>query len=76
MGTPVVSQPGIGESRQVSERAFRQQVIDLCHYTGWRYYFTWTSMHSPAGFPDLILVRGVELIAAELKSERGRLSPA
>ncbi len=60
----------------VSERAFRQAILDLCRYTGWKYYFSWTSIHSPAGFPDLVLVRGSELIAAELKSERGRVTPA
>ena len=73
---PIVSQPGIGATGRMSEREFRQAILNLCRYTGWRYYFSWTSIHSPAGFPDLVLVRGSELIAAELKSERGRLSPA
>ncbi len=60
----------------ITEKDFRQAILDLCRYTGWKYYFSWTSIHSPAGFPDLILVRGSELIAAELKSEHGRVTPA
>ncbi len=60
----------------ITEKDFRQAILDLCRYTGWKYYFSWTSIHSPAGFPDLLLVRGSELIAAELKSERGRVTPA
>ena len=37
---------------------------------------TWNSMHSPAGFPDLVLlrVRDSKLIFAELKTDRGKLS--
>jgi len=60
----------------MSERAFMQQVIDLAHLTGWLVYHTFDSRRSGAGFPDLLLVRGTQLLAAELKSEKGRLSPA
>lgn len=62
----------------ISEKDFRQQVIDLAKLLGWRVYFTWNSLHSPAGFPDLVLVheeRG-QLIFAELKSEKGKTTPA
>jgi hypothetical protein len=41
---------------------------------GWRSYHTHDSRRSEAGFPDLVLARGGELIFAELKSERGRVS--
>lgn len=60
----------------ISEREFTQQVIDLAHYCGWRVYHTWSSVHSPAGFPDLVLVRRERLLFVELKSERGRLTTA
>jgi hypothetical protein len=60
----------------MSEKDFRQLVLDLAQTAGWRCYFTWRSTHSPAGFPDLTMVRGSRLIFAELKSERGTLSDA
>lgn len=42
------------------------------------YYHTWRSFHSPAGFPDCVMVRiepGPRLIFAELKSEKGKVTP-
>jgi len=58
----------------VTEKAFSQQVVDLARLRGWKVYRTWNSMHSPAGFPDLVLARGGRLIHVELKAERGQLS--
>ena len=59
----------------LTEKQFAQQIIDLCKLFGWRYYRTWLSVHSPAGFPDIVMVRPPRLIFAELKSEIGKLSP-
>mgnify|MGYP000098728519 CR=1 FL=1 len=61
---------------RLTEKAFAQQVVDLARLLGWRVYRTWLSVRSPAGFPDLVLVRPPRLIFAELKSEKGRLTPA
>jgi len=58
------------------ERHFRQQVLEYARLNGWHAYFTWTSIHSPAGFPDLVLVRGREMVMAELKSAKGKPTPA
>lgn len=56
-----------------SEAAFQQQVVNLAGYYGWRCYHTHDSRRSQAGFPDLVLVRGPELIFAELKTDKGRV---
>lgn len=58
----------------ISEKVFRHQVIDLSKLFGWKHYFTWTSIHSPKGFPDLVLVRE-RVIFAELKTEKGKITP-
>jgi VRR-NUC domain len=58
----------------VSERDLTGYVRDVARAFGWRRYHTWLSKHSPAGFPDEVLVRSGRLIFAELKSERGKLS--
>jgi hypothetical protein len=55
-----------------SEKAFRQQVLALARLRKWRAYWTWTSIHSPAGMPDLVLVRPPRLIFAELKTDHAR----
>lgn len=61
----------------MSEKQFQGQVEKLardCHFIT---YHTWNSQKSVAGFPDLIMInpyRG-DLVVAELKTERGKLSP-
>jgi hypothetical protein len=62
----------------ITEKDFRQQILDLAHLLGWKAYFTWNSLHSPAGFPDLVMVHEEkrQLIFAELKSEKGKVTVA
>lgn len=57
----------------ISEKYFRKQVLQLCKMFGWSYYFTWNSIRSPRGFPDLVLARE-RVIFVELKSEKGKLT--
>jgi len=61
----------------VTERDLREQVRDLCNLFGWKMYFTWTSIHSPRGFPDLVLANPEQkrVIFAELKSDKGKVTP-
>lgn len=59
-----------------SERSFREQVVQLARLRGWRVYWTWTSIHSPAGFPDLVLVRPPRVVFAELKTATGTVTLA
>lgn len=62
----------------VDEHTFEQQVITWAKREGWLV----TAMHDSRqlwwgvdrGFPDLLLVRGQRIIAAELKDKRGRLT--
>lgn len=69
-----------------SERDFQRALMELARLTGWRMYHArpaqyrrggWaTPLAGDAGLPDLILCKPPRLIFAELKSARGRLSPA
>ena len=54
---------------------FQPAVIKLAKLCGWRPYHTHDSRRSAAGFPDLILIRDAELIAAELKVAANTSSP-
>jgi Holliday junction resolvase len=60
----------------VTEKEFAAQVVQLAKTCGWKVYRTWLPINSPAGFPDLVLVRGSEALFVELKSEKGTLKPA
>lgn len=60
----------------ITETQFRQQVIDLAKVFGFKTYFTWTSIHSPKGFPDLVLRKPPRIIFAELKTDKGIVTPA
>ena len=61
----------------VTERDLREQVRDLCGLFGWKMHFTWMSMHSPKGMLDLLLINREKkrVIFAELKSDKGKLTP-
>ncbi len=60
----------------LSEKEFQRQVTDLAKILGWEPYHAWLSIHSPRGWPDLALCRPPRLILAELKREKGTLSPS
>lgn len=61
----------------VTEAGLREQIRDLCKLFGWKMYFTWRSIHSPAGFPDLVLANPEQkrVVYAELKREKGKVTP-
>jgi len=58
----------------LTEKQFEGQIRDLAKLFGWLYYHTWRSIHSPAGFPDVVMVRPPRVIFAELKSFKGKVS--
>ena len=70
----------------ISENEFLKQVIELAHLYHWRCAHFRTAMSQSgqyitpvqadgAGFPDLVMARAKRLIIAELKTEKGKLSP-
>jgi len=76
----------LSQAAQQSERAFQAAVLQLAAHTGWATFHVHDSRRQikpgvhvgdtdAAGFPDLILCRPPRLVAAELKSARGRLRP-
>lgn len=58
----------------LTEKEFTEQVRELARICGWKYYHTWSSIHSPRGFVDVVMCRDNRLIFAELKSEKGKLT--
>ena len=58
----------------MTEAELQETVRDIAETTGWLYYHTYRSERSPAGFPDLTLVRPPRVVFAELKSEDGILT--
>lgn len=68
---PVVATPG-----SISEQAWQVQLLELATLYGWRNYHPYDSRRSVPGWPDLVLVRPPELLYVELKTDKGRVSPA
>ena len=58
-----------------SEKDWQSWVVDYALYNGWWVYHPYNSIRSEPGWPDLTLIRGISLVFAELKTERGRLTP-
>ena len=56
---------------QQSEKDFQADVIEVADRNGWKYYHPHRSDKSVKGFPDLTMIRGYHLIAAELKTSKG-----
>lgn len=61
---------------KISEKLFQAQVKKAALINGWRFYHTWNSFRSVAGFPDCVLVHAKKgrLIFAELKSDDGKVT--
>lgn len=57
------------------EAELARNVEELCRYLGVRYYHTWNSRNSVAGFPDLVLLtKDGRVLWRELKGAGGRVS--
>lgn len=66
-------------TRQLPEKDLRENVIEMARWLQWMVYWTHRSDHSPAGFPDLVLVspppRTTVLYIELKKDDRMRLRP-
>jgi hypothetical protein len=60
----------------MTEKQLQRAVTDALTLFGWTWHHAWTSVHSPAGYPDLTAVRGTRLVYCELKSATGTVTPA
>ena len=56
-----------------NEREFQDAVVQMAKLLRLLVYHTHDSRHSPAGFPDLVIV-GREVLWVELKTEEGKVS--
>ena len=59
-----------------TEKQLQEHVIGLARGLGWWAYHTYDSRRSQPGYPDLHLIRGSHSMFRELKTKRGKLSPA
>lgn len=57
---------------EFSEKEFQAEVRSEAVFHGWMVYAVWDSRKTPAGWPDLSLVRGTRLMFWELKKQKGR----
>lgn len=60
------------EAASMSEAQLQTRVIKMAREAGWLCYHAWSSQHSAAGFPDLFMVKGDQIIAVELKRQDER----
>jgi hypothetical protein len=58
----------------MTEKQFEAQVKELAKLLGYKYYHTYRSIHSPAGFPDCVFVRE-RVVYAELKVGKNQPTP-
>jgi len=63
----------------MNEKQLQASIIKAARDCGYLVYHTWSSIHSPRGLPDLVMVREkddgtADLIFAELKSAKGKVS--
>lgn len=61
-------------AHRMPERQLQENVRLTAKTLGVLYYHTHTSIHSPKGFPDVILLAPPVCLFRELKSQNGRLT--
>ncbi len=56
-------------AKDMREETLQENVRKMAVACGWLYYHTHRSQHSPAGFPDCVMIKADRLLVAELKRE-------
>lgn len=51
----------------VTHKQFLATIKELAVLGSWMVYYTVDARHSPAGFPDLVLLQGSRMVVVELK---------
>lgn len=59
----------------LTEKQFQANVVCQAKAWGWDVTYQTISQRSPDGWPDLFMVRGEEIIVAELKTTKAKLGP-
>lgn len=59
----------------MSERRFQAAIVQAARLSGWHPYWTWNSQHSPAGWPDLVLLKDGRILVYECKTDKGKPTP-
>ena len=62
-------------SDRISEAQHQAAVVELAQMHNWLVYYVPDSRRSPAGFPDLVLVRPPQVLFVECKTDKGTLRP-
>ena len=57
------------------EASFQRAVVEYARYCGWKVFWTYNSRHSPPDDLDLRMVRPPRVVFAELKTDKGKLTP-
>jgi len=73
----------VTERAAVPEREFQATVVELLEVCGWSWFHIfplrtkhgWRTGTTSKGIPDLICLRGPDVIAIEVKSDQGRPKP-
>lgn len=78
--TPTLNAEGydaylLARAKTMTEAQLQACIENAARYLGWRSYHTHDSRRSQAGFPDLVLVKGSQILWRELKTTTGRLRP-
>lgn len=59
----------------VREKDWQQTIVEAAQCLGWHCYHTYDARRSAPGFPDLVCAREGRMLAIEVKTERGTVSP-
>lgn len=60
---------------KMTEAELQTALVRCAREQGWLVHFAWKSVHSPKGWPDLVIARGRFLCVWELKNDTAKPTP-